>query len=76
MAVIILQGMTLLPFQKQLHILTFQKQKPAEYFLNLANMLLILKWKKLKNFRQQREKLQFEQFDVVEYAVAARAFDR
>ena len=37
-------------------------------------MPLRSQWSKL--FRQQREKLQFEQFYVVEYAVVARAFDR
>ncbi|MFR6558264.1 MAG: hypothetical protein ACLURY_10795 [Alistipes putredinis] len=35
-----------------------------------------LRCQRSKLFRQQREKLQFEQLDVVEYAVAARAFDR
>ena len=35
-----------------------------------------LRSQRSKLFRQQREKLQFEQFYVVEYAVVARAFDR
>ena len=61
MVAIILQDMTPLHFQKQLRILTFQRQKPAGYLVNSANMLLISKCKKLKSFHQQRGKKFFEQ---------------